>query len=284
MRRAAVPLLLLASACVSVDKGRQMEDRIQRLEDEGAITARQLEEQRAVIRDRIARVDQKIAEVQKKLDELNAASHRSGADVVANQDKLQESVTRLQGQLEEEQHHLSQLDQSVSSMQSDVNGRFAALRGAGALQEYEAKEKAKALKRPSEKAEFLALAQKQEAQGEQDVAKELYDEYVKRWPTDPRAADAYFRMGEIAFGEKHYREAVISYGKVAQDFPRSDKAADALYRTGEAMLALDMRDDARAILEDVVARYPKTSASKKAAARLRELTAKKKPAAKKPAP
>ena len=50
-----------------------MEERIQRLEDEGAITARQLEEQRSVIRDRIAQVDKKIAEVQKKLDELNAA-------------------------------------------------------------------------------------------------------------------------------------------------------------------------------------------------------------------
>jgi len=281
VRRIAIPLLLL-SACVSVDKGRQMEDRIQRLEDEGAIIARQLEEQRSVIRDRIAQVDKKIAEVQKKLDELNAASHRSGADVVANQDKLQEGLTRLTGQLEEEQHHLSQLDQSVAALQEDTNARFAALRGSGALEEYEAKGKAKALKRPNDKAEFLALAQKQEAVGERAVAKQLYDEYVKRWPTDPRAADAWFRLGEIAFGEKRYREAVISYGKVAQDFPRSDKAADALYRTGEAMLALDLRDDARAILEDVVARYPKTSASKKASARLAEMKGpKKKPPAKK---
>ena len=86
--RIAVPLLLAASACwVPVDKGRQMDARIQRLEAESAATSQQLEEQRTVVRDRIARVDQKIAEVQKKLDELNTTAHRSGADVVANQDR-----------------------------------------------------------------------------------------------------------------------------------------------------------------------------------------------------
>jgi tol-pal system protein YbgF len=238
-----------------------MDDRIQRLEAESAATSRQLEEQRTVIRDRIARVDQKIAEVQRKLDELNATAHRSGADVVANQDRMQETLTRLQGQLEEEQHHLVQVDQKVASLQADTEARFAALKGAGALEDYEGRKKAEALRRPTEKAEFFALAQQQEAAGEKAVAKQLYEEYVKKWPTDPRAADAWFRIGELAFGERRYRESVLAYGKVAQDFPRSDKAPDALFRTGEAMLALDLRDDAKAIFQDVVARYPKTTAA-----------------------
>src|SRR5512137_395750 len=103
--RIAFALLLAVSACwVPVDKGRQMDARIQRLEAESATTSQQIEEQRTVVRDRITRVDQKIAEVQKKLDELNTTAHRSGADVVANQDRLQDGLTRMQGQLEEEQH------------------------------------------------------------------------------------------------------------------------------------------------------------------------------------
>jgi tol-pal system protein YbgF len=249
-----------------------MDDRIQRLEAESAATSKQLEEQRNVIRDRIARVDQKIAEVQKKLDELNATAHRSGADVIANQDRLQDTMTRIQGQLEEEQHRLLQMDQRVTQLQSDTDARFAALKGAGALEDYEGRKRAEALKRPSEKAEFFALAQQQEQAGERAVARQLYDEYVKKWPTDPRSADAWFRMGEISYGEKRYREAVLSYGKVAQDFPRSDKAPDALFRTGEAMMALGLRDDARAIYQDVVKRYPKTTSAKKASTRLAEIS------------
>ena len=271
--RIAFALLLAASACwVPVDKGRQMDARIQRLETESAATTQQIEEQRTVVRDRIARVDQKIVEVQKKLDELNTTAHRSGADVVANQDRMQESLTRMVGQLEEQQHQLQQTDQRLSQLQSDTEARFAALKGAGALEDYEGRKRAETLKRPTDKSEFYALAMQQEQAGERAVARQLYDEYVKKWPTDPRAADAWFRMGEISFGEKRYREAVLSYGKVAQDFPRSDKAPDALFRTGEAMLALDLRDDAKAIFQDVVKRYPKTTAAKKAGARLAEMS------------
>jgi tol-pal system protein YbgF len=272
MRRLTVPLLLAASACwVPVERGRQMEERIQRLEDENALLVKQLEEQRAVVRERVAKADQKIAEVQHKLDELNATAHRSGADLGVTQDKLQDAVTRLKGQLEEEQHKLAELDQALAALRTDTAGRFAALKGAGALEDWESKKKAAELKRPADKPAFLALAQKQEAAGERGVARELYDEYVKKWPTDPRSADAWFRLGEIAFGDKRYRESILAYGRVAQDFPRSDKAPDALYRTAEAMLVLDLKDDAKAILEDLVSRHPKSSAAHKAKARLAEL-------------
>jgi tol-pal system protein YbgF len=271
--RIAVPLLLVASACwVPVEKGRQMDARIQRVEADNAVMAKQIEDQRAVVRDRIAQVDQKIAEVQKKLDELNTTAHRSGADVVANQDRIQETLTRAVGQLEEQQHQLQQTDQRLGQLQGETEARFAAMKGAGALEDYEGRKRAETLKRPTEKGEFFALALQQEQAGERAVARQLYDEYVKKWPTDPRAADAWFRMGEISYGEKRYREAVLAYAKVAQDFPRSDKAPDALFRTGEAMLALDLKDDARAIFQDVVKRYPKTTAAKKANARLTEMS------------
>jgi tol-pal system protein YbgF len=269
--RLAAPLLLAACACVTIGRGQEMEARIERLEGESALIDKQLEEQRAVVRERVAKVDQKIAEVQKKLDELNAAAHRTGADLAVNQDKMQDSLNRLRGQLEEEQHHLVQVDQTLASLKSDTDARFAALKGAGALEDYEAKKKAAALARPADKAAFFALAQKEEQAGERAVARTLYEEYAKKWPSDPRAADALFRVGELNFGEKRYREAVLAYGKVAQDFPRSDKVPDAMYRTAESMVILDLKDDARGIFSDLVARYPKTEAAKKAKARLREL-------------
>ncbi len=275
MRRALAPLLLAASACwVPAERGRQMEARIQRLEDESTLVDKQLEEQRAVVRERVAKADQKIAEVQKKIDELNAAAHRTGADLAVNQDKMQDSLNHLKGQLEEEQHRLAQIDQALASLKSDTDARFAALKGAGALEEYEAKKKAGTLARPADKVAFFALAQKQEQTGERAVARTLYEEYAKKWPADPRAADAWFRVGEINFGEKRYREAVLAYGKVVQDYMRSDKVPDAMYRTAESMVILDLKDDARSIFSDLVARFPKTGAAKKAKARLRELSPK----------
>jgi tol-pal system protein YbgF len=257
-----------------------MEARIQRLEGESEVSAKQLDEQRKAVRERIATVDAKIAEVQKKLDELNTSAHRSGADLAVNQDRLQEETVRLRGLLEEEGHKLELLESALGQQKSDTDARFAALKGAGALEEWEAKKKAEQLKRPSDKQEFFALAQAQEGKGERAVARELYEEFVKKWPSDPRAADAHFRLGELWYGDRRYRQAILEYGKVAQDFPRSDKAPDALLRTGESMLALDLKNDAKELLEEVIKRYPRSTAARRAKARLAELAAsKKKPSA-----
>lgn len=281
MKRSALLLTLLASSgCwVTTERGKLMEARLQRLEGESDLAAKQLEEQRAVVRSRVAAVDAKIAEVQKKLDELNAAAHRTGADLAVNQDRLQEEVVRLRGQLEEEGHRLGLLDKALSDLKTDTDARFAALKGAGALDEYEARKKLAQMKVPAEKEGLFELAQAQEAKGERVVARDLYDQYARKYPSDPRTADAHFRIGEILFGDKRYREALLEYGKVVQEFPRSDKAPDALQRTGESMLALDLRDDAKGLFQEVLKRYPKSSAAQRARAQLANMaTPRKKPA------
>jgi tol-pal system protein YbgF len=277
-RRAASVLLLGASACwVPLERGREMEARIQRLEGETSISAKQLEEQRAVMRERIAAVDAKIAE-------LNTAAHRTGADLSVNQDRLQEEVARLRGMLEETTHKLEALEQAIAQQKSENDARFAALKGAGALDEFEAKKKLEGIKRPADKAEFFALAQSYETKGDRAVARALYEEFAKKWPNDPRTADADFRIGEILYGDRRYREAILLYGKVVQDFPRSDKAPDALLRTGESMLALDLKEDAHGLFQEVVKRYPKSSAAQRAKARLADMAPKRRqPKPKRPA-
>jgi TolA-binding protein len=261
-----------------------MEERIGRAEEENRLAVKQLEDQRSVLRDRVAEADKKIAEVQHKLDELNTAARRTGADLAVEVDRLREEVARLRGATEEDQHRIEGLAAALDKLRGDVEGRFAALRGSGALEEYEARKKAGALQRPTDKAAFIQLAQDQERAGEKAVARELYEEYTRRWPADPRSADAWFRIGELQFGAGHHREAILAYGKVAEGFPRSDKVPDAKVRVGESMLALGLADDARPIFEDVLKRYPKTTAARKAKSLLAEMkSGKKKAPAAKPA-
>jgi tol-pal system protein YbgF len=274
VKRAAVAAAAaLVSGCwVPVGRGKQMEARIYRLEGESKISAKGLDEQRMVVRERVAQADAKIAEVQKKIDELNATAHRTGADLAVNQDHLAGEVTRLRGILEEQAHRLDVLDQALAQARSDADARFAAMKGAGALDEFEARKKLESIPRPADKAAFLDLARAQEGKGERAVARVLYDEFVRKWPTDARAADAHFRLGELWFGEKRHRDAILEYGKVAQGFPRSDKAPDALLRTAESMLEIDLQDDAKALLADVQKRYPNSSAAARAKALLADLS------------
>lgn len=279
VKRAAPALALLLSACwVPMQKGREMDQRIGQLEVE---STRRYEEQQRILKDRVAVADRKIAEVQQKIDELNHAARRSGADLGVSLSRLQDDVNRLRGDLEVQQHRLAQLEQGQQSADAKTERRFAALKGRGALDELEAKEKIDALQKPDDKGAFLALAQKEETQGDKGVARQLYDEYVRRWPTDPGAPEAAFRSAQLSEAQQRWREAMVSYGWIYEKAPASPRAPDALLGLGRSMLQLDeLKKDAPGVLREVTVKYPRTPAAAQAKELLQSL-APRKPAARK---
>jgi TolA-binding protein len=258
-----------------LQKGREMELRLGQLEVE---STRRYEEQQRLLRERVATADRKIAEVQQKIDELNHAARRSGADLGVSLSRLQDDFTRVRGELEVQQHRLAQIEQSLQTIDSKAEKRFAALKGRGALDELEAKERIDTLQRPDDKAAFMALAQKEESQGDKGVARQLYDEYVRRWPGDPGAPEAAFRSGQISMGQRRWREAMVSYGWIYEKTPRSERASDALLGVGRAMLELDeLKKDAPGVLREVTEKYPGTPAAAEAKQLLAGLAPAKKP-------
>jgi len=281
MRRLAAPALLLAvTGCwVPMEKGRQLEARVQRLEVETKEQAQELDVQ---IREKIAQVDKKLREVQVKLDELNTVSRAKGADLGVAVNKLGEDLARVKGDLEAQAHDLAQLKQQVADASKETEARLASLKGTGALDEAMARQKIAELPRPDDRGSVYALAQQTEAGGEKGVARELYLHYVKRWPRDDKAPEAAFRAGQLLAQQGKWREAVVVFGKVAEDYPKSDRAPEALLQVAEGLVQLDRKDDARGLLEQLIADHPRSEAAKKARVRLAELAPPKD--AKKPPP
>ena len=277
MRRSHLHLAALVAAAglagcwVPLERGRLMEARIQKLEVQSIEQQRTMDEQREVLRQRVARADQKIQEVQTKIDELNQAARRSGADLGVQLARLQDEFARVKGDLEVAQHKLDGVEKSLGALDAKTDGRFAALKGAGALDEFEARQKISALPKGDDKASLLALAQKAEKDGDKGVARELYEEYARKWPSDPKTAEVRFKAAELGFGQKRWREALLAYGKVAEDFPRSDLAPDAMLGAADSMVKLDMKDDAKAVLHQLVSKYPKSKGATRAKERLAEL-------------
>jgi TolA-binding protein len=110
----------------------------------------------------------------------------------------------------------------------------------------------------------LSVARDHEARGDLEVAKALYQEIAARMAGEPAAAEAGFRLGELAAQEGRPREAAVLFGKVARDYPRSPRAPDALLRTAESMRAAGLAEESATVLGEVRRRYPGTPAAARA--------------------
>jgi tol-pal system protein YbgF len=264
-RRLAPALLLAAAGCwVPLEKGRQMDARLQRLEVEEKVA----QDHTAELEDQLRA---KLREVQLKLDELNTVSRAKGADLGVAVVKLNDELARVKGEQEAQAHHLERLQKDLAEALREVDAKLASLKGTGALDEAVARQKLAELPRPDDRAAVLELARKVEEGGDRGVAKEILLHYVKRWPRDDKAPEAAFHAGQLLAGQGRWREAVVVFGKVAEDYPKSERAPEALLQTAEGLVKLDRKDDAKGVLEQLIAEHPRSDAARQAKARLAEL-------------
>jgi tol-pal system protein YbgF len=278
MRRLALIALPLAlSGCFyPADRGRALETRLEKLDATQAQLQAELKQTREQLDATLPKIDAKIAEVSKALQSLDNASRRSGADIGIQLQKTVEDLAQLRGQVETYLYKIGELEGALTKTNEETEKRLLALKGEEALKEAEARKKAEELKRPTDKKEFLALAQEKDKGGEVSVARQLYAEFLKKWPKDALAAEAHFGLGETYFTEDKCREALYEYGKLLQEYPKADSTPNAYLRSSECFKKLKMQDESRLALEELVKGYPKSEAAKTAKARLAELDKAKK--------
>jgi tol-pal system protein YbgF len=107
--------------------------------------------------------------------------------------------------------------------------------------------------------------------GKYDLASQEFHDYLHYYGDTDLASNAQFYLGEIAFAQKQYQQAVDEYDKVINNYPKSFKLATARYRRGLAEIELGQKTSGVRDLREVIRRYPGTDEEKKARARLKEL-------------
>jgi tol-pal system protein YbgF len=107
--------------------------------------------------------------------------------------------------------------------------------------------------------------------GQYELATREFHDYLKYYGDSDLASNAQFYLGEIAFAQKQYSQAVDEYSKVVNNYPKSFKMASARYRRGLAELEVGQKTSGVRDLREVIRRYPDTDEEKKARARLKEL-------------
>lgn len=109
--------------------------------------------------------------------------------------------------------------------------------------------------------------------GNYDLAHQEFSDYLKNFPTNPLAGNAQFYLGEIAYAQEDYQNAVTQYDMVLYSYPKSFKLAAALLKKGQAEVKLGQKASGTRDLREVIRRFPGTDEARQAQARLKEVAA-----------
>jgi tol-pal system protein YbgF len=109
--------------------------------------------------------------------------------------------------------------------------------------------------------------------GKYDLARSEFQDYLKYYGETDLASNAQFYLGEIAYSQKQYGDAVSEYEKVLTTYPKSFKLAPARLKKGMALIELGQKAAGIRELREVVKRYPGTEEERRARSRLKELGA-----------
>jgi tol-pal system protein YbgF len=107
--------------------------------------------------------------------------------------------------------------------------------------------------------------------GKYDLARQEFQDYLKHYGDTDLASNAQFYLGEIAYSQKNYDQAVSEYDHVLTNYPKSFKLAPAHLKKGMALIELGQKTAGVRELRDVVKRFPGTEEERRARAKLKEL-------------
>jgi tol-pal system protein YbgF len=107
--------------------------------------------------------------------------------------------------------------------------------------------------------------------GKYDLARQEFQDYLKYYGTTDLAPNAQFYLGEIAYSQGKYDQAITEYDKMLTNYPKSLKLVPAHFRKGMALIELGQKTAGVRELRDVIKRFPGTDEDRRARAKLKEL-------------
>ena len=102
-------------------------------------------------------------------------------------------------------------------------------------------------------------------------ARRLFDAFIARYSSDPRAATAQYLIGDSYFEEGKFANAIGAFSKVIDNYSKSESVPDAMYKNGLAFYSLKYCGDAKIYFTELLRRYPKTDWKKDAGEQLKKL-------------
>lgn len=241
-------------------------------------------------------------EVLQRLDRIERSlNNQSLLDMYTQLQSLQSQVRELRGQLETQQHRLSELIEQQKKLYTDTDTRLQALESQTAGNTANSSDNDLAADDPATNGsdatgstgnvadgstgganaapptgnpDRARVAYDQALEllkaGQYKPASDAFNQYLKQYPNSEYTDNAYYWLGESYYVTRDFENAISAYRNVLSQYPNSQKAPHALLKIGFSQQELGNTEQARTTLEEVRSRYPDTTAASLAGERLQQ--------------
>ncbi len=255
-------------------------------------------------RKRIEATNQRVAQIQKQLDErigaLESQLKSQGlVELFKEVEQLKADTAKLRGQIEVLNYELEQSQKRQRDLYVDLDSRLRKIEGgpgAGVAPADPAAAPAVAGAPPVSPAPSPApppgvagtigaragamatdIATEQRAYdvaldqfkgGNYGAAVSGFGAFVRTYPKSPLAPSAQYWIGNAQFAQKDFRAAIASQRQLIAGYPDSQKVPDAMLNIATCQFELGDAPASRRTLEDLIAKHPQSDAAIKARQRL----------------
>jgi tol-pal system protein YbgF len=174
-------------------------------------------------------------------------------------------LARLRGQVEVLQNALAQADKHGKELYADLDARLKKLEPQQVTIDGQTTEVD-----PGEQKAYESAMATFKGGDYAAAARELGD-FVHRYPSSGFAANAQYWLGNAYYAAQNYKAAITAQQVVVSDYADSPKAPDALLNIASSHLELKQKWAAKKALQQLVAKYPDSSAAATARDRLKAL-------------
>jgi tol-pal system protein YbgF len=194
-------------------------------------------------------------------------SNQTLVDMHTRIESLQREVQQLRGLVEEQAHTIVGLQRRQRELYMDVDRRLLRLERAGgglapaplpgpgaaapAVPDGAPDAAASAQERAAYQKAFNLL---RELRYEQAAA--ALRDFLKAYPEGSYAHIAQYWLGEASYAQRNFKQAIVEYQKLLDNYPKSPKLAEALLKIGYSHNELGDRAAATRVLNELVKRYP----------------------------
>lgn len=217
-------------------------------------------------------IDERVKQLEDRV-----SNQKNLLDVQNKMEQNQREIRQLRGSMEELQHKLTRLKKQQQSSYQDVDQRLQQIIGESPSSGFAPPPSASASDTPSATTMKGSQAYYYQAldtlnAGRYKQAIQQFQSFLTQYPDEPLASNAQYWQAEAYYVIRNFSAARAGFKKVINNYHHSPKIADALLKSGFIDYEQSRWKQARKQLNQVIKKYPDSSASRLAQQRLKKMS------------